>query len=106
MTALSPLDADLPPRLAAALSRLRAALDLLETTAAERIEQGLSRADLEEELAIMQDDRNRLAQELDAALTRTGAVEKARDEVLRRVERASAGVATVLGLRSVGDGEN
>lgn len=105
MTALSPQDAELPPRLSAALSRLRAALDRLETTAAQRIEQDLSRADLEEELAIMQDDRSRLAQELDAALTRTAAVAKTRDEVLRRVERASAGVAAVLGLASPSEEE-
>jgi hypothetical protein len=99
-------DADLPPRLAVALSRLRGALDRLETAVAERVEQDVSRADLEEELAIMQDDRSRLAQELDAALTRTAAVEKTRDEVLRRVERASDSVAAVLGLPGAGDGED
>jgi len=86
-----------PPRLAAAVARLESALDALESALAQRQEHDLSLADLEEELAIMQDDRNRLAQDLDAALTRTAAVEKMRDEVLRRVERASGGVAAVLG---------
>jgi predicted nucleic acid-binding Zn-ribbon protein len=105
MTPSPSQDVDLPPRLAAALSRLRAALERLETAAARRIEADRSRADLEEELAIMQDDRSRLAQELDAALTRTAAVEKTRDEVLRRVARASAGVAAVLGLPQADDSE-
>lgn len=86
-----------PDRLDGALSRLSAALDLLEATAARRMENELSRADLEEELAIMQDDRGRLALELDAALAQTSALGRTRDEVLRRLERASAGVRAVLG---------
>ena len=45
----------------------------------------------------MQDDRARLARDLDAALTRTATLEKTRDEVLRRLETAGAGVAAALG---------
>ncbi|HXY59252.1 MAG TPA: DUF4164 family protein [Methylocystis sp.] len=89
--------AELPPRLAAAIARFETALDALESAAADRLESDLSLTDFEEELAIMQDDRNRLAQDLDAALTRAAAVEKTRDEVLRRLERASGSVAAVLG---------
>jgi hypothetical protein len=84
-------------KLDGALARLSAALDQLETTVARRLEDELSSADLEEELAIMQDDRGRLALDLDGALARVSALEKAREEVLRRLDNASAGVSAVLG---------
>ena len=97
MSPLSSSDAELSPRLAAAIARLETALDALDSAATERLESDRSLADFEEELAIMQDDRNSLAQDLDAALTRTASVEKMRDEILRRLERASGNVAAVLG---------
>ncbi|ATQ68502.1 MULTISPECIES: DUF4164 family protein [Methylosinus] len=84
-------------RLDDALLRLAAALDALETTVARRLEAELSHADLEEELAVMQDDRSRLALELDAALAHESALEKARDEVLTRLDRTSDGIRAVLG---------
>ncbi len=80
----------------AALARLKTALDQLERTVAMKLEDDLSSAELEEELAIMQDDRGRLALELDDALARVSALEKARDEVLRRLDSAGAGVAAAL----------
>jgi len=83
-------------RLDAALERLRAALDQLERTVAVKLEEELSNAELEEELAIMQDDRARLALDLDDALGRVVALEKARDEVLRRLDTAGAGVVAAL----------
>ena len=83
----------------AALTRFFAAIDQLEGAVAARIENDLASADIEEELAIMQDDRARLALDLDAALTRAATLEKTRDEVLRRLETAGAGVATALGRR-------
>ncbi|MEK4033253.1 DUF4164 family protein [Methylocystis sp. IM3] len=83
-------------RIDAALARLKAALDQLERTIAARLEEDLSSAELEEEVAIMQDDRARLALELDDALARVSALEKARDEVLRRLDSAGAGVAAAL----------
>ncbi len=91
-------DDALPPALQAALTRFERALDALDSAAARRLEDEASLADLEEELAVMQDDRSRLALDLDAALARAATVEKTRDEVLRRVERARAGVAAVLGV--------
>ena len=106
MSPSSPTDADLPPPLAGALARLEKALDELEAAAQRRLDEEMSLADLEEELAVMQDDRSRLAQDLDAALARAAGVEKTRDEVLRRVERASAGVAAVLGLGPSRDGRD
>ncbi|MGO9770550.1 MAG: DUF4164 domain-containing protein [Roseiarcus sp.] len=93
-----PDPASLPPRLDAALQRFERGLDALETAVAQRLENEMSLADLEEELAVMQDDRGRLALDLDTALARAATVEKTRDEVLRRVERASASVASVLGV--------
>jgi hypothetical protein len=80
----------------AALARFSVALEQLERTAAARIENDLANADIEEELAIMQDDRARIARDLDAALTRAATLEKTRDEVLRRLETAGAGGAAAL----------
>jgi hypothetical protein len=84
-------------RLDDAVTSLSVALERLEGVVAERLERDGSVADLEEELDIMQDDRNRLALELDAALARAAAIEKTRDEMLRRVDRASDEISAVLG---------
>lgn len=65
-----------------------------------KLEDDVSAAELEEELDIMQDDRGRLALELDAALAHVSALEKARDEVLRRLDEAGADVAAALGQAS------
>jgi hypothetical protein len=97
MPPTSPPDAALSPALEAAFVRFERALGTLEAAVARRLEDEASMADLEEALAVMQDDRARLALDLDAALARAATVEKTRDEVLRRVERAQAGVAAVLG---------
>ncbi|MGZ9409436.1 MAG: DUF4164 family protein [Methylocystis sp.] len=88
-------------RLEAAVAELQAALAQLERTVAAKLEDELSSAELEEELAVMQDDRSRLALDLDAALARQNALEKSRDEVLRRLEAASEGVAAALGAAGV-----
>lgn len=88
-------------RLEAAVAELQAALAQLERTVAAKLEDELSSAELEEELAVMQDDRSRLALDLDAALARQKALEKSRDEVLRRLEAASEGVAAALGAVGV-----
>jgi len=84
-------------KLDAAILRLRAALDQLEGAVSVKLEDEFTSAELEEELAIMQDDRARLALDLDAALARQSALEKSRDEVLRRLETAGEGVAAALG---------
>lgn len=80
-----------------AVARLAKALERLERTVSVKLEDDLSNAELEEELAIMRDDRARLALDLDAALARQSALEKARDEVLRRLDSAGQGVAAALG---------
>jgi len=91
-------DNEMPAAVAEALSRFSAALDGLEAAVADRQDEDLSLTELEEELAVMRDDRSRLAVDLDAALARASSLERARDEALRRIDRASAGVASVLGL--------
>ncbi len=90
-------------RLDAALARMKAALEQLERVVAIRLEDDLSSAELDEEVAIMQDDRARLALELDDAVARLGALEKTREEVLRRLDHAEAGV--VAALESAAGGE-
>ena len=85
-----------PAPLDAALKRLSAALDQLEA-ASERVSRaGAERRDLVDTLTVMQDDRGRLAGELDAALTRTQALEHANDEVAARLGQAGAGVRRLL----------
>jgi hypothetical protein len=91
-------------KLDAALVRLETALDKLEGALAVKLEDDASAAELEEELAIMQDDRGRLALDLDAAIAHVSALEKARDEVLRRLDEAGAGVARALGTTSGAQG--
>jgi len=92
-------------RLDAALARLEAALGQLESAVSVRLEDDLSTSELDEELAIMQDDRARLALELDDALARVSALEKAREEVLRRLDAAEAGVMAALDAAAGGRDE-
>ncbi|HEX2553969.1 MAG TPA: DUF4164 domain-containing protein [Microvirga sp.] len=86
----------MPPSLDDALARLDGALDLLEVAVVRRLEAERRRGDLETELQIMQDDRSRLAVELDAALARLHRVETAADDVGRRIQRAMGAVRDVL----------
>jgi predicted nucleic acid-binding Zn-ribbon protein len=79
-----------------AMKRLEAALGLLEASVSRRLEAEKRRGDLETELQLMQDDRARLAEELDGALTRLHRFEAATDDVSRRVRHAIGSVQTVL----------
>jgi len=85
--AVDPLDS--------ALARLLAALAGLEAAAGRKREMDLARSDLGEAFAAMQDDRSRLALELDAALARGQKLEAASDEVARRLESAAAAMAAL-----------
>lgn len=87
----------LPERLDMPLKRLAAALDHLEAAAERRAESDSRRADLEEEFAVMQDDRARLGLELETSATRIRKLEDANDEVARRLAAASASIRTMLG---------
>jgi hypothetical protein len=78
------------------LKRLRAALDLLEAALERRLRLDGARLDAQEELVLMQDDRARLATELDGALERNRGLVTANMEAARRVERAGAAIRAVL----------
>ncbi len=93
----------LPPRLDAALQRLASALDQLEAAAERRQKADAARGDLEEELAVMQDDRSRMAVDLDAALARNKALAHANSEVQRRLTRVSSTIQSLLPEESSGE---
>jgi predicted nucleic acid-binding Zn-ribbon protein len=76
--------------------RLEAALTLLEIAIGRRFDTASRRGDLETELQIMQDDRARLAVELDGASARLAQVEAASEDVGQRVERAIGAIRQVL----------
>jgi hypothetical protein len=84
------------------LKRLRAAIDLLEAAIERRMRQDGARGDAQEELALMQDDRARLAVELDGALDRNRSLLSANMEAARRLSRAGAAIRSVL-ERASGD---
>jgi len=79
-----------------AMKRLDAALGLLDAAISRRLDAERRRGDLETELQIMQDDRARLAMELDGATSRLVQVEAAAGDVERRVGRAIGAVREVL----------
>lgn len=79
-----------------ALQHLDAALGQLEAAAQRKLELERSRGDLETELAIMQDDRARLAVDLDGALTRAATVEAAARQASERLDRAMATIGALL----------
>lgn len=87
---------DLPDTLQRALRRLDGALDALEAAAERRAEADAARGDAAGEYLVMQDDRARLAAELDAALARGRALDRAAEDVSGRLERAGAEVRAVL----------
>ncbi|NEU12257.1 DUF4164 domain-containing protein [Methylobacterium sp. BTF04] len=79
-----------------ALHRLETVLTRLEGAVAHRFEAERDPSDLETELAIMGEDRARLAAELDAASARLVEVEAAADDVGLRLGRAIEAVEGVL----------
>jgi chromosome segregation ATPase len=79
----------------AALERLSRALDLLEQATEAHSEAEARRAERDEAISVLEDDRSRLAVELDGALARNRSLEHAAEDVSRRLETARA---TVQGL--------
>jgi chromosome segregation ATPase len=75
-------------RLDHALKRLTVALDQLEAATERRLKTAAQRTDIEEEFAVLQDDRARLAVELDGAVARSQSLELANNEVARRLAKA------------------
>lgn len=90
-----------PQRTDAALKRLASALDHLEAAFERRAEAAQAQANLQEELAVMQDDRGRLAAELDGALHRNHVLGLANDDVKGRLEQASAAIRDILAQNGI-----
>jgi len=78
------------------LKRLTHAVDVLELAAEKRLRQDEARTNVEEEYALMQDDRSRLAVELDAALDRSRALEAANIEAGERLMRAAKAIGDIV----------
>ncbi|ACK51213.1 conserved hypothetical protein [Methylocella silvestris BL2] len=88
---------DIPQRLDDALKRLSASLEKLEAASDRRAKSDAMRANLEEELAVLQDDRSRLAVELDGAIARAVTLEGANEDIARRLKSANAAIRDILG---------
>lgn len=88
----------MPDALESSLKRLAAAIDALERATERRLRHDRTRANAEEEYALMQDDRSRLAVELDAALDRSRALEAAGAEAEARLDRAARTIEAILEL--------
>jgi hypothetical protein len=86
-----------------AFERLSIALDRLELAATARLDSEHGLEPLETELAVMRDDRSRLAVELDGALARNAALEHVTREVSERVGRAIIDVETALQEENPGE---
>ena len=87
------------------LKRLAAAVDALEWATDMRMRHDDARATTQEEFALMQDDRSRLAVELDAAVDRSRALESANAEAAKRLAHATQAMERVLS-RSAQDSES
>jgi Domain of unknown function (DUF4164) len=79
------------------LKRLASAVDSLELAADRRMRHDDARATEQEEFALMQDDRSRLAVELDAAADRSRTLESANSEAAKRLARAAETIERILG---------
>ena len=79
------------------LKRLGSAVEALEWATDLRMRHDEARATTQEEFALMQDDRSRLAVELDAAVDRSRALESANSEAAKRLAHAAEAIRRVLG---------
>ena len=86
----------LPESLAAALDALSVAVARAEMAAVKRVAGTGRSADAEEELAAMQDDRARLAQELTAALEAGQVLKAAHSEAEAKLAAAAALIEQAL----------
>ncbi len=85
------------PSFDTALKLLDAAVAQLESAAQRKLDVERRRGDLETELAIMQDDRSRLATDLDGTLARLSKVEAAAGDAVHRLDRAMLAIHAALG---------
>ena len=80
----------------AATRRLALALDALEAAAEERREVDLGEDNLMAQVHALDDDRSRLASDLDAAMARARALERTNREIARRLAAAIGTIRSVL----------
>jgi hypothetical protein len=92
-----------PVSLDQAVRQLLTALERLELSATARLESEQGLEPLETELAMMRDDRSRLAVELDGALARNATLEHTTKEIGARLRRAIENLRLVLGARGAQD---
>ena len=82
--------------LESSLKRLTSAVDSLEQAVERRLRLEEARGNIEEEYALMQDDRSRLAVELDAALDRSRALEAANLNAGERLAHAAQAIGRII----------
>jgi uncharacterized protein DUF4164 len=80
----------------AATRRLTLALDALEAAAERRREADIGQADLTAHLHALDDDRSRLASDLDAAVAHGRSLENTNREIARRLDAAMESIRSVL----------
>lgn len=85
------------PVIAQALAELRTAVAGLEAVAAKRETGDISSDTLKTELTLVQDDRARLANDLDAALARLGRYDQISADLQKRINRALHAVKDAIG---------
>jgi hypothetical protein len=81
----------------AATRRLTLALDALEAAAEERREVDLGEDNLMAQVHALDDDRSRLASDLDAAMSRSRSLERTNRDIARRLDTAIGTIRSVLG---------
>ena len=79
------------------LKRLASAVEALEWATDVHMRHDDARATTQEEFALMQDDRSRLAVELDAVVDRSRELESANSEAAKRIAHAAEAIERVLG---------
>lgn len=82
--------------LATALRRLEAAVSVLEAASTRVLDSRRMGADREAEIALLADDRARLAEELDHSNARTVRLEATNRDVARRLDSAIEAIGDVL----------
>jgi hypothetical protein len=87
------------------LKRMRAAVDLLEAAVGRRVRRDAKHGDSDEEMSLMQDDRDRLAVDLDGALGRGRALEAANAEAAKKLAQASEAIEAFIDRLLVAEGE-
>ncbi len=84
------------PELADAMAQMQSALGQLETAVGRHFDVDARRSDIETELGVMQDDRTRLAAELESATAQLARMEAMSEHVGRRVGLAIGSIREVL----------